>query len=138
MMAAEAVFLDTGGWIALLNRSDDYHERAAETWERVLRDRLPIVLTDWIIAETGNGLARTAARDSFAIAVRRLTMSPRVELVRVGDELRERALGLYDAHADKQWGLIDCASFIAMRDRSAKSALTADRHFTQAGFEVLL
>ena len=50
----------------------------------------------------------------------------------------QRALDLYAHARDKTWGLVDCATFIVMRDRGLTTALTADRHFEQAGFQVLM
>lgn len=56
----ESVFLDTNGWIALLNTSDDLHRPARAVWDRRARERTPIVLTDCFAAKTGNGLALAA------------------------------------------------------------------------------
>ncbi|MFM6264927.1 MAG: PIN domain-containing protein, partial [Dolichospermum sp.] len=39
---------------------------------------------------------------------------------------------------DKEWGLVDCISFIVMQDRGISDALTTDIHFQQAGFRALL
>jgi len=36
------------------------------------------------------------------------------------------------------WGLIDCMSFVVMNDEGVTDALTADKHFQQAGFHALL
>jgi predicted nucleic acid-binding protein len=47
-------------------------------------------------------------------------------------------LALFRSRPDKEWGLIDCTSFIAMSDRSLTKALTADEHFEQCGFRALL
>jgi len=52
--------------------------------------------------------------------------------------LLEQASALYEARADKEWGLTDCASFVVMQREGITQALTADRHFQQAGFEALL
>jgi hypothetical protein len=43
-----------------------------------------------------------------------------------------------NSDTDKEWGLIDCMSFIVMQDRGITEALTADDHFNQAGFKALL
>ena len=40
--------------------------------------------------------------------------------------------------ADKNWLLPDCTSFVVMRDHELTEALTADRHFEQAGFKAPL
>ncbi len=42
------------------------------------------------------------------------------------------------ARADKEWSLVDCASFVVMQQRGLTEALTTDRHFEQAGFVRLL
>jgi predicted nucleic acid-binding protein len=40
--------------------------------------------------------------------------------------------------SDKGWSLTDCSSFILMEQERLTAALTYDRHFTQAGFQILL
>jgi uncharacterized protein len=135
---AKVLFLDSSGWIALLNTSDALHPAARSRWSRILEDGWSVVLTDWIIAETGNGLARTPARRQFAEAVDLFRSSSRARLISVTDDLRQRALSLYSHRSDKDWGLVDCASFLVMGDLGLKEAFTTDRHFKQAGFRVLL
>lgn len=138
-MSAESIFLDTNGWFALLNEDDVMHHAASERWSVLGRERNPwIFLTDWIVAETGNGLARTRARTQFRDGVHRLRGWPRVRLLHVTPQLRDRALELYARRTDKTWGLVDCASFIVMSDHGVTDAFTTDRHFEQAGFQCLL
>lgn len=59
-------------------------------------------------------------------------------MVFVTPALMERALLLYSDRPDKAWGLVDCASFIVMKDEGITDAFTIDRHFEQAGFTCLL
>ena len=42
------------------------------------------------------------------------------------------------ARPDKDWSLVDCASFIVLETRGLAEARTADRHFDQAGYVRLL
>lgn len=53
-------------------------------------------------------------------------------------ELFASAIALYKQMDDKQWSLVDCVSFVVMRERGITAALTSDRHFIQAGFQALL
>ncbi|HLE87746.1 MAG TPA: hypothetical protein VI727_08795 [Candidatus Brocadiaceae bacterium] len=39
---------------------------------------------------------------------------------------------------DKEWGLVDCISFVVMKKHGIKDALAADDHFIQAEFNALL
>jgi len=53
-------------------------------------------------------------------------------------ELLEKSYQLYCFRADKEWGLTDCTSFVVMETVRMNRAFTADRHFEQAGFSILL
>jgi hypothetical protein len=50
----------------------------------------------------------------------------------------DRAEVRYATHPDKAWSLTDCLSMEAMLDHGSTEAATADRHFLQAGFRVLM
>ena len=67
-----------------------------------------------------------------------LENDPKVDIIPITEELCARAFELYRNRLDKEWGLIDCISFIVMGDRNLIGALTADEHFRQAGFRALL
>lgn len=131
------LFVDASFWIALTLRSDGNH-RAATGLAREL-DGAALVTTELVLAETLNGLAGggPAARHAGAVLVDRLQNSERHEIVEQSHELFERALTLYRSRSDQHWGLIDCASFVVMRDRGVSQALSFDRDFEQAGFAIL-
>jgi uncharacterized protein len=137
-MPDKLVFLDTNGWFALLNASDALHGAADTVWKRLGQEGYSVVVTDWVVAETGNGLARSPARSRFVDAVDALQRSSRTRLVFITPDLFQRALTLYASRADKMWGLVDCASFLVMQDEGIHQAFTTDRHFEQAGFQCLL
>jgi predicted nucleic acid-binding protein len=135
---ASSLFLDTNGWLALLHAGDEKHEEADRVWRDLIRRGYQVVLTDWIVAETGNGSARSRDKHRFVEAVETTIRDPRVELIVVDAELLHRSLDYYGRHQDKFWGLVDCASFIVMQERGITEAFTSDQHFEQAGFKCLL
>ena len=63
---------------------------------------------------------------------------PNVEVVLLTHSLYSLASSLFKQRDDKEWGLVDCISFIVMQDRGIADALTTDTHFQQAGFRALL
>lgn len=137
-MPNRAVFLDTNGWLALLNASDTLHKPAVALWEELVGQGATLVVTDWVLAETGNGLARTPARRQLGRAADLFRSSSRSRFLFVSPEYLEKALDLYGRREDKDWGLVDCASFAVMQDLGITEAFTDDRHFQQAGFRRLL
>lgn len=63
---------------------------------------------------------------------------PMVSVIDANAECFEKAFALRSARADKSWGLTDCTSFVIMQHYGITAALTADKHFVQAGFRALL
>ena len=137
MPTNNAVFMDTSGWIATLSADDQFHRQASELLRQFASMRRPLVTTDWVFAETGNGLARTA-RNRFVQAVGTFLQSSNSRLIWIDEPLFQQALELYGQAADKTWGLVDCASFVVMQREDISEALSADHHFQQAGFLCLL
>jgi predicted nucleic acid-binding protein len=137
-MMANSVFVVTSGWIALLNATDRLHAKANAAWLELANSGHRFVVTDWVIAETGNGLARRLAKQKFADVVTQFLEAPSVEVVNIDRALLIRALRDYASFTDKSWGLVDCASFVIMRERGIAEAFTSDRDFVQAGFKCLL
>lgn len=134
-MAIPQTFIDTLYIIALINRRDQYHEQADEL--AVLYDGQPLLTTDAILLEVGNAMARAFKPEAAAVIESFLT-SDDITVVRLTPELFDRAFALYKSHQDKEWGLVDCISFIVMQDVGATDALTFDRHFAQVGFRALM
>lgn len=129
------ILVDTVFVIALINERDQYHQQALDLAELV--DALPLIVTDVVLIEIGNALARSHKREAVNVLEQFLT-ADEVEVVRLTPSLFEQAFSLYKTYQDKQWSLVDCVSFIVMRERGISEALTADQHFVQAGFQALL
>ena len=135
---ADAVFLDTVGLIALLNRDDEYHGPAAAIFPEIGRSQRPVVTTNLVLAEVGNGLARTALRNEVVWLIETLYREPCATVVCVTADQMVSGVELYRDRQDKLWGLVDCVSFALMRKMGIQDAFTADHHFEQAGFRCML
>jgi len=132
------VLLDTSYAIALSVSNDEHHERALRLAEQLEAEGTGLVTTRAIILEIGNALAGLRYRKAAVQLLDALENDPHVEVVPITEELCGRAFELYRNRPDKDWGLIDCISFIVMEERKIRDALTTDDHFRQAGFRALL
>ncbi len=132
------LFLDAAYAIALSATSDQYHDRAMELRSRMKIEGTRLVTTQGVVLEIGNALSKLRYRDSATRLIAALLADPKVEVLALESGLFGRAFRLYAERADKEWGLTDCVSFVVMKDRGIREALTADEHFQQAGFLPLL
>lgn len=128
-------FVDTSFVVALVNRKDQNHSLALDLAERFAGPG--IVTTDAILLEIGNALSRNFKRESVEIIEHFLT-SDDVKVIHIHPPLFRKAFDLYKSHSDKLWGLIDCVSFVVMKELAITDALSADKHFEQAGFNILM
>jgi uncharacterized protein len=132
------VFLDTSYAVALSARTDENHKRAVELAEELEISGARFVTTRAVLLEIGNALAKLRHRTAAVRLLDALENDPKVEIVPASDELYRRALEIYRNRVDKEWGLIDCMSFVVMSNQRLNDVLTADNHFQQAGFRTLL
>lgn len=129
------VFADTVYFLALLNPADQFHRQA-----RALSQQLPgpLLTTEFILTEVGDGLSRPENRPRFARLHQLLRAQADVEIVPASSELFRKGCELHAQRPDKEWSLTDCTSFVMMKERGIEDVLTSDHHFEQAGFRVLI
>lgn len=131
----KSVFADSSYFLAL-NIGRDRHHRQALVLEATLRQ--PLLTTEWVLTEVADAFAAPATRTRFAVLIGKLRARDDVTIVPVNSRQFEDGCSLYIQHKDKGWSLTDCISFLIMRQHGTDTALSADRHFVQAGFRILL
>ncbi|MDQ2808077.1 MAG: PIN domain-containing protein [Chloroflexota bacterium] len=128
------IFIDSSYLIALELVTDGNHRKALEHWERVRNSIDVLVATSYVLDET---VTYFNSRNLHAKAVKigdDLLQSSAVQLVQVDENLLRKGWIYFKQHSDKRYSLTDCISFIVMQQLGIQTALTFDRHFSQAGF----
>jgi hypothetical protein len=129
------IFADTSYYIALLSETDVRHGTAVEWSERIFGRQ---VVTEYVLVELGSAFSKVRDRPLYVPFVEHLLADKDTEFVAASDELFRRGRVLFGKRLDKAWSLVDCISFVVMRQRRLGEALTTDHHFEQAGFKALL
>lgn len=128
-------FIDASFLIALAIDDDSLHAIALE-WQRIIRP--PVFTTEYIILEFFDALSDEKLRPIAVESVEFMRSDSAVDIVPASTSLMDQGIILFANRLDKSWGLTDCISFVVMESFGATDALTADRHFEQAGFRALL
>jgi len=131
------IFVDTSYVLALFNTSDEFHLKAKEL-KYLTSHPNTIVTTEAILLEIGNALSKQNLRQKCSTFIKGLYETPNIKIVPLTTALIKKGLEFFDKRHDKEWGLTDCISFVVMKDYDIKYALSADDHFTQAGFKAIL
>jgi len=134
------IFVDTAGWGNILDRGQRFHRLSVEIYRESRENGALLVTTNYVIAELVALLASPLrfSREKVIAFIDNLRKADHIRILHVDRDLDEKAWSLLKERRDKEWSLVDAASFVIMRDRGISSALTSDHHFEQAGFRCLL
>jgi uncharacterized protein len=129
------VFLDTVGILALLERSDQWHDAATRAWSLLDEAGRPPRTTTLVLLECGNAVARKPYRRRIA-EIRR-------EFQADGTLVAPTDLDIdsgWEAHERGEAGeasIVDHISFVVMRRLGLTEVFSSDAHFRAAGFRTL-
>ena len=129
----KAVLIDTNYLVALELATEQNHQAAVRHWQN-LGGRLPPLVTTTDIFDEVMTFFNSRGQHFRAVKVGNSLRSSFVELVHVDEPLFDAGWAYFVQHADKQYSLTDCISFVLMAQRRMTSAFTFDHHFSQAGF----
>jgi hypothetical protein len=132
-----AVFVDSGGWMACADGADPAHSACTAARDAALEAGRTLITTDFVVDET---LTLIRFRLGLAAAIawwQQIDGSARLRWERVEHDRFERARNLFFQYRDKDLSFTDCTSIAVMRELKLTTVITTDRHFHQVGFDVL-
>jgi len=130
------IFVDTGAWIAIADKNDQYAKIATKFYTNLIIQRSNLFTSNLVLVETFNLLSRTIGSKSttkFGDALKTNVFLTVESITLVDWERGWRIFGKYD---DKDFSFTDCTSFALMERLKVKSAFAFDVHFRQYGFSV--
>ena len=132
------IFIDTGAWFALEDANDRHHAAATTIRARISKGEYGgVVTSDHVLDETLTHLALKGGVAAAGSFLDRLRGTTSVQVLWIGEDLFWKATDLLRSRGDKEWSFTDCTSFVAMEALGIRTAFSFDRHFAQAGFEVV-
>jgi predicted nucleic acid-binding protein len=137
MRQGEAVFVDSGAWIALALSRDPLHARSREQWDLLRQAGARLHTSIPVIIETFTFLDRNAMRD-VALAWKEAIYKPGAVKI-LPCELRdlEQSWQYFRRTDLHKLSAVDATSFAIMKRARIHRAYTFDHHFVVAGFRLV-
>ena len=132
-----AVFVDTGGWMACADRADPAHAACTAARDATLEAGRILITTDFVVDETLTLIRFRLGLSAANAWWQQIDGSARLRWERVESNRFERARHPFFQYRDKDLSFTDCTSIAVMRELKLKAVITTDHHFHQVGFEVL-
>ena len=131
------LFIDTWGWLTLLDDDEKDHERTARYYRRLREQNGSVFTTDYVLDET---ITLAFQRLPFKHALERYQDLERaketgfLDVKWIGLGRFGRAMGLRRKYDDKpDISFTDLTSMIVMQELDLQDVLTGDAHFEHAG-----
>jgi predicted nucleic acid-binding protein len=137
MRHGEAVFVDSGAWIALALSQDPLHGRAREQWDLLRGAGAKLHTSVPVVIETFTFLERNTNRD---VALAWKDSIDRLDALKIlVCELRDLQQSWeYFRRSDlHKLSAVDATSFAIMKRSRIRLACTFDHHFAVVGFRIV-
>ncbi len=130
-----SIFLDTSGFLAVLDSDDTHHVRASEAWKDMLSSDEILVTTNYVLVET-----LALAQHRLGLEATRLfheAIVPVIQIRWIDNVIHHAAIAILFTASRRKLSFVDCVSFEIMRIEGIGSAFTMDTHFREQGFSCI-
>jgi len=129
-------FVDTAGWMAMADSKNPRHTASLNFRDQWFENGAIIVTSNYILDETLTLIRMRLGIEAAKKWWGQVSESPRCNVEWITPERAEKAVHWFFRWQDQSFSFTDCTSFILMRELHIKDALTGDRHFITAGFQI--
>lgn len=134
MTFRESVFVDTSAWVALVDRSDDFHTKAVSVYPSLLKSCRHLVTSNLVLAEAYVLIMSELGQRAALDFLKGVKGSPRVLLLYSDEKIESEAEKILMKYEDHPFSYADAVSFAMMKAEKVKQAFCFDKHFLIAGF----
>ena len=131
------VFVDTSGWIAIVDDSDKHHPEAKPHHLQLFEKRAVLLTSNYVLAETYAWL-RYHAGHQFAIRFHQMITAAEglgdLEVLWVDRAISDAAWQIFEEYSDQVFSFVDCTSFVLARRARVNEVFAFDEHFAMMGF----
>lgn len=128
----KSVFVDTSAFYALFNRADVHHLEASLFYQQ---SHL-LVTSHLVLIELMSLLTKRQSK-KYALEVAKVLLKKpqRIQVISLAQAQIDQAWNLFLKYKDKDYDMLDCTSFICMKENKITEAFSFDKHFKQFGFK---
>ncbi|HKT39252.1 MAG TPA: hypothetical protein VJR48_12830 [Ktedonobacterales bacterium] len=133
--------MDTQGWAEVMHALALHHVEATEILRQAQANSWEVVTSNMVLSELVPLLRSRNFRltqPQILNIITHIRAVPNLTVLYVDPVLDQQAWGLLYTNPQQPWSHVGATSMVLMRREVIDEILTADKHFSQAGFTVLL
>ena len=130
------IFVDTGAWVAYLDRKDQHHGEALKIHDNLEQQSVQFLTTDYVIDEATTFI-RYKANHSLAVGfldhIEQYERKGVLTIVKIDSSLLEEAKQIFRQYDATKLSFTDCTSFAVCSKHKINQAFAFDQHFAMMG-----
>lgn len=133
----DKVFVDSGGWIACINRKDRHHQKAVNYLKALRKDRVPLITSNFIQAETITWIRYNINHQTSLKVIKlweKVEEMNELTTYRVSKEIDRKAREIFKKYSDHILSYTDCTSFAICKKHGIKKVFGFDSDFNTLGY----
>ncbi|HKT08431.1 MAG TPA: PIN domain-containing protein [Gemmatimonadaceae bacterium] len=135
---SRAVFLDTSGWFAAVNRREYHHAQVVAAYADLVQRRVLLITTNLVVAEMHTLIVRHRGAEAGCALLDAIYADPAYRVIESTRVLESAATDRWlRPFQNQRFSLTDAVSFETMRSEGVDEALGLDHHFEVAGYRLL-
>lgn len=128
------IFGDTSAIVAYFDGDDQKHNESKRLVDRIVKEKIKIVITDYIFNECITTLLSRVGHYNALKAGEFVLGSNIIEFVWLDESMKMKAWDYFKKHSDKSYSFTDCTSFVLMKEMKINNFFAFDEDFAKAGF----
>lgn len=132
-----AIFVDTGAWLAIAIKRDQYHVVAVNYYHRLSRKRLSLITTNYVLQETYTRIRYDDGHNKaiqFHEIITEAIQKGRLRVEWITPSIHEEAWILFKNYPDHAFSFVDCTSFVVTKKTGIQTVFGFDTSFKIIGF----
>ena len=129
------IYVDTSAFLAVVHSSDDHHEQAFQTWQKLIEENERLMCNNYVLVESIALIQHRVGIEALAILHNEII--PYMEVEWLDESLHNAVVNIALNTKRRKLSLVDLSSFDTMRRYKINAAFTFDNHFREQGFDVI-
>lgn len=122
------ILVDSDAFVGWIHTGDNHHKKAKAAFQKIRKDRLRMVASSWVVAETATVLSHRKGQDLAREYLRKIRDFD-FPVIHVDESLQEDATQIFEYQEKKGTSMVDCGNVAIARRFGIPRIFSFDRFY---------
>lgn len=124
------ILFDTDAFVGWFWSKDAHHITAKRIFEKIKQERLRMVTTSWVVAETATVLSNRVDQQLACMYLKRIRKA-KFPIIHIDESLQDEAAKLFEKQTRKRTSMIDCGNVVVTQLFNIPTIFSFDKFYNR-------